>query len=288
MKQKSIVNPHDKFFKYFFQEEITAKNFLMEFLPANVREIVDVDSIKIQKESFLNENLNECFSDILYKLKICGRDSFVYVLFEHKSYIDNYVSLQLLRYMTEIWQYLRKEKNLEFLPRIIPLVFYHAEEHWKVKELKSLFMDNSNTLDKYLPNFRYELFDIKRLDIPKIGNEVIIVVLSIFKYGAKIVQHEEIFLRLNYLSKERQKAVIVYIQAIVEKEEREELKKIILKNMEEGNEIMVSIADSYREEENNKVKEVIKRVKKGDSNEIIHETTGMDLEKIKEFRELVS
>ncbi|RMA71605.1 Rpn family recombination-promoting nuclease/putative transposase, partial [Petrotoga olearia] len=41
---------------------------------------------------------------MLYKTKIKGQDGYIYILMEHKSYIEGKVIFQLLRYITSIWE----------------------------------------------------------------------------------------------------------------------------------------------------------------------------------------
>jgi len=46
-----------------------------------------------------NKKLSQNFSDMLYRVDIRGKPSFVYLLFEHKSYMDRMIAFQFLRNM---------------------------------------------------------------------------------------------------------------------------------------------------------------------------------------------
>ena len=50
-----IQNPHDKFFKETFGNLAVAKDFLRNYLPQNIMDIVDINSLEPQKDSFINE-----------------------------------------------------------------------------------------------------------------------------------------------------------------------------------------------------------------------------------------
>ncbi|MDZ7664871.1 MAG: Rpn family recombination-promoting nuclease/putative transposase [Desulfotignum sp.] len=46
-----------------------------------------------------------------------GSQGFIYVLFEHKSYYDRFVHLQLLEYMVKIWRlYIKQQEEEAGLP----------------------------------------------------------------------------------------------------------------------------------------------------------------------------
>jgi predicted transposase/invertase (TIGR01784 family) len=65
-----IQNPHDKFFKETFGNVAVAKDFLNNYLPQSIMNIVDMDTLKPQKDSFINKELEEGFSDLLFKVDI--------------------------------------------------------------------------------------------------------------------------------------------------------------------------------------------------------------------------
>ena len=106
-----MQTPHDKFFKRSMEEKEVAKDLIQEYLPRNVLAKVDTTSLEIEKESFIDDELAEHFSDVVYKARIAGRTSYLCFIFEHKSYKYPDIALQLLRYMLNIWL-LKKKKKL--------------------------------------------------------------------------------------------------------------------------------------------------------------------------------
>ena len=134
MDIKNLSNPHDKFFKESFTRKEIAKSFIQEYLPDKLHNQLNFNSLEILKDTFIDKELSEHFSDILYKIKISGKQSYIYCLFEHKSYIDAWVGFQLLRNMVKIWEgYLKQNKKAKKLPVIIPIVIYHGKEKWNLK-----------------------------------------------------------------------------------------------------------------------------------------------------------
>lgn len=47
-----IQNPHDKFFRETMGNVSTAKEFLHHYLPKNILQVIDLDTIEVQKDSF--------------------------------------------------------------------------------------------------------------------------------------------------------------------------------------------------------------------------------------------
>ena len=60
-----IQNPHDKFFKKTFGDAAVAGDFLDNYLPQGIVDIIDMDTLEPQKDSFVNKELQEGFSDLL-------------------------------------------------------------------------------------------------------------------------------------------------------------------------------------------------------------------------------
>ena len=49
-------------------------------------EIIDVNTLEHRKDSFINEELQEVFLDMLFRVNINQKKGYIYFLFEHKSY----------------------------------------------------------------------------------------------------------------------------------------------------------------------------------------------------------
>lgn len=192
-----IQNPHDKFFKESFGNLAVAKDFLINYLPSEILERIDLNSLVPQKDSFINEELQEVFSDMLFQVDLNQRPGYLYFLFEHKSYPSKTISLQLLNYMLQIWETkMNKEMDYE-IPVIIPLVIYHGKARWKIKtslaELIPDYQDLPPSIHNYIPNFQYQLYDISQYTDAEIkGDAQLRILLAIFrdiltKSGAEIL-----------------------------------------------------------------------------------------------------
>ena len=94
-----LRNPHDRFFKETLSVKENARSFLENYLPDEIRAITQIESLEIEKDSFVTEELRDYYSDLLYNVKFSDREGYIYLLFEHKSYGEKLIGLQLLEYI---------------------------------------------------------------------------------------------------------------------------------------------------------------------------------------------
>ncbi len=63
---KAIISPHDAFCKKFLGNLEVARDFLKTHLPPAVLKKCDLSTLKVEDCSFVDENLRQYFSDIVY------------------------------------------------------------------------------------------------------------------------------------------------------------------------------------------------------------------------------
>ena len=173
-----ITNPHDAFFKQFMTKPELAEDFLTQHLPANVLALLDLATLNEQKESFIDPDLRQHFSDVLYQVQtIQGKPLYVYQLFEHKSYPDKWVAFQLLRYQVRIWE--KEVATQDRMSPIIALVVYHGQVRWTTpQQFTTLFEWDKDApeieqiLQRYVTNFAYHLVDLLALPDAEIQGSV--------------------------------------------------------------------------------------------------------------------
>ena len=115
-------------------------------IPPATLQHIDLSTIKICKDSFIDSHLKDFYSDMLYTAQMAGQLSYIYILLEHKSYKDYLIHLQLLEYKQQIWKlYLKqikeqkKSKIIEIniidikLPVVTSIVLYHGKKKWDMK-----------------------------------------------------------------------------------------------------------------------------------------------------------
>ena len=122
-----INNVHDKFFKTAMSDLHVAKEFMQQHLPAPVLSATDLSTLTLQKESFIEQDLQQMLSDVLYQAKINGTDGYIYLLAEHQSTPDRLMAFRLLRYTCRIMAHHIEHLKHCTLPVVVPLVFYHGK-----------------------------------------------------------------------------------------------------------------------------------------------------------------
>ena len=98
-------------------------NFMELHLPAELRAICDLSTLKLESGSFVEDDLRQYFSDVLYSLKTTAGEGYVHVLIEHQSSPDKHMAFRLMRYAVAAMQR-HLESGHKKLPLVIPVLFY--------------------------------------------------------------------------------------------------------------------------------------------------------------------
>jgi len=129
----------------------------------------------------------------------------IYILIEHKSFLDRWVLFQLLGYIVRLSEREREIKALERknkrqenikkdLPEnegiekecitvVLPVILYHGTKDWTIdKKLSALYCNGNNYID-YIPEFKYELIDLTSYENHQIiGNVYLQVAILVMKH----------------------------------------------------------------------------------------------------------
>ncbi|EAY1376436.1 Rpn family recombination-promoting nuclease/putative transposase [Salmonella enterica] len=118
--------PHDAFFKQFLIHPDTTRDFLDIHLPAEIRGICDLDTLRLESSHSVEESLKEQYSDVLYSVKMQGTSGYIHVLIEHQSTADKKMAFRMMRYAIAAMHRLLKDENGP-LPLVVPLLFYQGK-----------------------------------------------------------------------------------------------------------------------------------------------------------------
>ena len=282
-----MATPHDKFFKEMFSKKKVAESFIKNYFPQDLLELFNTDDLEITKDSFVDEDLKEFFSDVVYRVKLNDQDAFIYCLFEHKSYPDKKVSFQLLKYMTKIWDLYLKQKNSGKLPVILPLLIYHGGKSYNIdKRFSSRFNIQANT-EKFIPDFEYLLFDFSKYsDLEIIGSIQLQIVLKILHTSFIDNDYDKIFSEILELIKKLNDAESIleyfttgmkYILEIKDYDFDVTHNKVNL-IIPERSETFMSTANKLREE--GKLDGIKKGIKEGRKEELIETIVHLTVKKL--------
>ncbi len=198
-----VHNIHDAFSREVFSDPDRAASFFEQFLPGQLRKVLDLSSLEVSKESYTTKTLKEYFSDLVFTIglkKPSAAKVRIALLFEHKSEPDSHVLIQVGHYMFFHWmKCIRKKK--EIYP-IIPLIYYQGKVRWEIPELKSLFNEFPESVTSYLPSVPHIFLPLNGLSeerIMDIRNAMMISAILAQKSKTRPISLAKDFLRIFQL-----------------------------------------------------------------------------------------
>ncbi len=109
--------------KAFLTNPDTARDFIAIHLPAELRAVCNLSTLRLESGSFVEESLRAYYSDVLWSLKTTAGDGYIHVLIEHQSSPDRHMAFRLLRYAVAAMQR-HLDAGHKKLPLVIPVLFY--------------------------------------------------------------------------------------------------------------------------------------------------------------------
>ena len=317
MKNKKIQTPHDKFFKENLSDSERAKDFILSTFPKEIIANLDLDSLKLENNSYIDEALKEVFSDIVYLCNTHNQKILITLLFEHKSRPVDFPHIQLLSYLLNIWKTNQKQKKP--LSPVLPIIFYHGPEKWDLKPFHAYFPPLDDVFQPFIPDFKYLLTDLSSYSNQEIKDKLfhntylkisMLMFKNIFEKPMDQALLEDI-LKLGELYYKEEKglqfleSLILYFFSAAEKQQPEKIIDVINKISKEGGKKVMTIEQillkrgkeigekrgekrgekkgEKRGEKRGKIETAKKLYRMGLSLDQIVEATGLGLDEIKKI-----
>jgi predicted transposase/invertase (TIGR01784 family) len=147
-------NAHDSGYKKLFSNPVLIKQLLISFVSGEWVNGIDFNTLERIDKSFISDEFTERESDLIYKAKFEGKDLYIFILLEFQSTVDRFMALRMLRYITELYEYLVRNQKLKKLPAVFPVMLYNGEKKWTAPEELNTLIENSIP-KQYIPEFRY-------------------------------------------------------------------------------------------------------------------------------------
>jgi predicted transposase/invertase (TIGR01784 family) len=171
-----INKPHDHAFGVIGRDKQNMTDFIRGSFPLEIIEKLALETLHLENDTYLDDKLKDFSSDLVYTCDYnCKKGEpkkiKIVLLFEHKSATAQYIHLQLLRYLLEIWQQQLKQqkadkkknketKKLGKLLPVIAVVFYHGAKKWEIRGFYDYFEEMDKQLYRFIPAFDYLPVDL--------------------------------------------------------------------------------------------------------------------------------
>lgn len=140
-----------------------AKAFFEYHLPPAIKAKVDLNTLQLQKESYIDEYLKLALTDILFAVSFQQKPGYLYTLVEHQSTPDKLMPFRFLKYMIAIMEQHLKTTQQDQLPIVYPLLFYSGQSAYPYStDLFELFNDSAD-LAKQILLQPFQLIDIHQI-----------------------------------------------------------------------------------------------------------------------------
>ena len=154
-----LNNIHDSFFKRTFSVKENLQDLIQGTLPREVISKLHPETLKYDPTEYVDRELAPYFRDIACNVRYGDKQIKISLLYEHKSYPAKNIHLQLLRYMQNVWD--NQKSNRQELTPVIAIVFYHGRSKWTRREIVKIVPEE---LKRFVPLFDYVLFDTKDIE----------------------------------------------------------------------------------------------------------------------------
>ena len=234
--EDKINNIHDKFVRESFSDVERAQSFFEKMLPAELIKQLDFNTLKDTKESYIDKELSEYFSDLVFEVSLINTPETktdVVMLFEHKSTPDKHVLIQVGYYMfAHYFKCVRQRKKMKV---IIPVIYYQGQKKWTAPQPLDLFAGYPDAIKQFIPNLNHvfiALHLIPESDLLSIRNTLMATALVAQKWRFNPIKLADDLMKILSIFEDKDydwnflEMAFVYINNVSELE-TEDVKKII-------------------------------------------------------------
>ncbi|KJV81410.1 putative permease [Rickettsia hoogstraalii str. RCCE3] len=250
---------HDALIRKAFENPIVAKEFFEMHLPRQIKAMFSSHSLKMEKESFVEANLQHSISDILFSAKFKDETGYLWILLEHQSTPDHFMAFRLFKYMTDIAaRHLTLNPKSKHLPFVYPLIFYNGKKKYNApKNIWDLCQHKELMQDIWTKD--HQVINVHDIPDEELKQRAFAGILQFFM---KHIHERDLLKRwyevadllpefalaeigLDYLE-----LILTYTLIKIEKSDKIELEKILKShlNTEQGEKLMTSLAHHWEQQ----------------------------------------
>ncbi|MEM9188454.1 MAG: Rpn family recombination-promoting nuclease/putative transposase [Myxococcota bacterium] len=146
------MGEHDALFKRVFGVPAHAAGELQSVLPSGVVDRLDLDGLELLPGSFVDGEMGQRHTDLLFRTHADDTEVYVYFLLEHQSEPDPTMPRRIYRYVDRIWDaVLRQEPERATLPPVVPVILHHGPQGWRAPRSLHEMVDGLATFPELAP-----------------------------------------------------------------------------------------------------------------------------------------
>lgn len=255
-KDRKLSKPHNDFYQQALSHTQVAQEFFAINLPKHVLDIIDLDTLTPEKDTFSDHQAGVRAVDSLFSVKFGREEGYLLLLSEHQSTCDYFMAMRLMEYKILICKqhHLRNPKS-KHIPLVYVMVYYTGQEKYTAPlDFFDLFANPG--LARKLFTSPYQLVDLYRTPDEKIEKTVwLAVMMMVMKYAkskdivSRLLDMKPMLVKIggkNYIYIE------MIFRYIIDQADTEEINEVvdIFKNLvsEEDREKIMTIADRLIEQ----------------------------------------
>jgi predicted transposase/invertase (TIGR01784 family) len=250
---------HDALIRKAFENPIVAKEFFEMHLPRQIKAMFSAHTLKMEKESFVEADLQYSISDILFSAKFKDETGYLWILLEHQSTPDHFMAFRLFKYMTDIAaRHLTLNPKSKHLPFVYPLVFYNGTKKYNApRNLWDLCQHKELMQDIWTKD--HQVINVHDIPDDELKKKAFAGILQFFmkhiherdllKRWHEVADLLPEFAKLN-IGIDYLELILTYTLIKIEKSDKIELEKILNSrlNNQQGEKLMTSLAHHWKEE----------------------------------------
>jgi predicted transposase/invertase (TIGR01784 family) len=290
-----IHNPHDKVSKKYLGDIEVAKRFFTQHLPVDMQALVKLQSLQLEKGTFVDDALREHLTDILYSVKLAeGGEGYIYLLLEAQSSVDDMMAFRLLKYSVQIMQqHLEKNGNKNKkgvkLPLILPIVYYIGKESADgfVPDIHDCFEEPELAKQYFMKPF--PIVDLQRMHDDELLKDKVLALLEMFQKNiqnrdlakiADVLFDEGVYRAVHQQNGNLLQIVLQYIIATCDTKDAMPFIERAIEQLPDERDTIMTMAEELRKEGKQEV--ILNLLRSGDiSEKRAAEITGLSAEELK-------
>jgi predicted transposase YdaD len=228
-----IHQPNDKLFKKAMEEIEVAKEFFTAHLPMELLRRIDLNTLKLEKETSTSSKYKAFAADVVYSVKFDNKLAYLYTLVENQHEPDEWLPFRIMIYIFALLEYHCSQKQTLPLPPVIPIIFYTGKRKYPYStSFFDLFGEESLLMAKLL-NEPIQIIEVQQIEDETLKKRMLSGIIEYIlkhKRGKRFFKLEELFIWLGKLAKGnawRRRYVQNLVYYVLAETEGKELTKIM-------------------------------------------------------------